>query len=157
MDATYEKPRWWSELKYGKTKRYVTDYLSDTVLIVAAIFAMATAIIDFPAQDMWLMGGLGLTTAIIYIIKYATKIDRPNKKNKLSFPSGHCALMTVIVSWLLATGEGSPVAAIVLLIWVAWQRVAYDHHRIIDVAGGVFLGTLVGTIMVVQAFIPAIL
>jgi len=67
---------------------------------------------------------------VVYILKHTVRRWRPNRKDRLSFPSGHSAL-----AWFLAWESQNPL----IMAWaamVSWARVKDHYHWWSDVIAG---------------------
>lgn len=100
---------------------------------------------------------LTVSSAIVYLTKYLTDIDRPLShfgiiKDTQSFPSGHVASITVLLSALYHIGvsyikrrwvEYVLLAAVTTIIFmVAMSRLYLQVHWPIDVLGGFLVGVI---------------
>jgi len=86
--------------------------------------------------------GLICMLAIIYYLKVITNKERPNKKDKLSFPSGH----TATVWYIAGIYNWNPI----ILLWaisVSYSRIVLSYHDLIDVFAGFIIGTLSSNII----------
>lgn len=70
---------------------------------------------------------------VVYGIKYIVHRERPNKKDNLSFPSGHTALV-----WFIVWNFPNSITIIYALL-VSYSRVYYLHHWWSDVFAGFIL------------------
>ncbi len=81
------------------------------------------------------------TVAVTYALKFATKEERPNRKNNRSFPSGHSAV-TFTSAGYLHKRYGLDVAILpyVGAGWTAYSRVKSKNHYTKDVLAGALIG-----------------
>jgi len=86
-----------------------------------------------------------LTFASTYFLKYNMKRERPNKKNKMSFPSGH-ASGSFVSAWILNSiyGVKLGIPAFIFATGVGIQRIHSDNHWFSDVVAGALLGSYFG-------------
>jgi membrane-associated phospholipid phosphatase len=78
----------------------------------------------------------GLTLAGTEILKRTTRVERPDGRDKLSFPSGHAAHAFAAATFMhrrhgFATAWPWYAAA----SYVGWTRVNANRHRWVDIAG----------------------
>ena len=82
----------------------------------------------------------------VYIIKNTTQIERPDKSNKLSFPSGHTSLAFVSAQVLVEEyGHHSiwiPISAYTVASTVGILRITNNKHWLTDVITGAGIGIL---------------
>lgn len=93
-----------------------------------------------------LLRTLGLAQLAVAPIKFSVRRERPNKSNKLSFPSGHTA-NSFAIARLFQRRHGNYVGIplYVLSGFVAAGRLEDDLHFLSDVVMGAVLGTIVGS------------
>ena len=91
------------------------------------------------------MQPLILTLTSTYFLKYYIKRERPNKKNMMSFPSGHTS-GSFVSAWILNSIYGIKlgIPAFVFATGVGIQRIHSDNHWFSDVLIGAFLGSYFG-------------
>jgi len=86
-----------------------------------------------------------LTEAMVEPLKFATRRERPDGSNRLSFPSGHAAVTfagaTVIERHL---GWKKSVVGYLIASYVAASRLHDNRHFVSDVAFGAAVGTIAG-------------
>jgi len=146
-----------TDLAKKTEKRSLLEHLGDGILIFCMLYCALILFIDYPKEVYWFVGGICFLTLLITGFKTTLKRKRPNKNNFNSFPSGHVALLMMTLIWLVATGEGAIIPAIILIIFMGWQRVAFEHHHLTDVIAGMTLGTIFGITTVLEGFLPGIL
>ena len=82
----------------------------------------------------------------VYIIKNTAQIERPDKSNKLSFPSGHTSLAFVSAQVLVEEyGHHSiwiPISAYTVASTVGILRITNNKHWLTDVITGAGIGIL---------------
>lgn len=94
-----------------------------------------------------LLNPLLLTVSSTYFLKYITKRERPNKKNKMSFPSGHTSgsfVSALVLNNYYGLNIGVP--AVFLASAVGLQRLESNNHWFSDVISGAIIGLLFGII-----------
>lgn len=88
-----------------------------------------------------------LADFVVYRTKVVTKIQRPDSKGYDSFPSQHTSMAFVAATLLYHEfGDISPwisISGYTTAIWVAYARIADNHHYTSDVLMGAAVGILV--------------
>ncbi|MSS71325.1 MAG: phosphatase PAP2 family protein [Candidatus Latescibacteria bacterium] len=109
------------------------------------LFARAARRGELRAVSSDLLRALVFTQGVVGPIKYGARRWRPDRSNRLSFPSGHAA-NAFTVAGVLARRYGPRVGVPLYLvgIFVAAGRIEGDHHFLSDVIAGAALGTVVG-------------
>ncbi len=94
-----------------------------------------------------LLNPLLLTISSTYFLKYITKRERPNKKNKMSFPSGHTS-GSFVSALILNNNYGLSIGVPTLFLAsvVGMQRLESNNHWFSDVISGAIIGLLFGII-----------
>lgn len=92
-----------------------------------------------------LLNPLILTISTTYILKYATRRERPNKKNKMSFPSGHTS-GSFVSAWILNNHHGLNIGlpSLIIATFVGLQRIESNNHWLSDVIVGAIIGSIYG-------------
>jgi membrane-associated phospholipid phosphatase len=113
-------------------------------------------------DDTWklrgLLGAAGLVAAqaLVSLTKYIVRRPRPagtagkiyRKADPYSFPSGHGARASLLI--ILACSFGPPWLGVAVCLWspvMLWSRVAIGIHYVLDICGGLLLGTGVGLLL----------
>ena len=92
-----------------------------------------------------LLNPLILTISTTYVLKYATRRERPNKKNKMSFPSGHTS-GSFVSAWILNNHHGLNIGlpSLIIATFVGLQRIESNNHWLSDVIVGAMIGSIYG-------------
>lgn len=84
------------------------------------------------------------TVGLTYILKYSIRRERPNSRNRYSFPSGHSstafATATMLQMWY---GGSAGIPAYALAALTAFQRMDDNQHWLSDVIMGTAIGIAV--------------
>lgn len=84
----------------------------------------------------------GVTLATTLLLKYAVREERPDKSDKLSFPSGHTSISFASAMFLQKRyGWKLGVPAFAVATYVGWGRIYAKRHNWWDVLGGALIGT----------------
>jgi membrane-associated phospholipid phosphatase len=101
---------------------------------------------DFKTKSLNLFCSQIVSGLSVYIIKYSTQIERPDKSNTLSFPSGHTSLAFVSAQVLVEEyGHHSiwiPISAYSVASAVGILRITNNKHWLTDVITGAGIGIL---------------
>ena len=110
-----------------------------------------------------LASGAVLSVALIYIIKFSVRRNRPpgewgtfyRRTDPYSFPSGHAAKTMTLA--IIVLGSGRILPGFLMLIWaflVGFARIALGVHYLSDITVGYLVGLLVGiaSVLVVRLF-----
>tara|TARA_A100001011_G_scaffold71076_1_gene72840 strand:+ start:85855 stop:86385 length:531 start_codon:yes stop_codon:yes gene_type:complete len=103
--------------------------------------------LKYNKNQKFLLNPLVLTISSTYFLKYITKRERPNKKNKMSFPSGHTSgsfVSALILNNNYGLSIGLP--ALFLASVVGIQRLESNNHWFSDVMSGAIIGLFFGII-----------
>lgn len=73
----------------------------------------------------------------IFILKYLSSIERPNKKDKLSFPSGHMG--STYTSSIYYLKEFNSYKLLPFSILTGFSRIYTRNHSIYDLVGSIFI------------------
>lgn len=103
------------------------------------------------------VAGIAALIALVMPLKFTIRRRRPEGEwgsiyrstDPHSFPSGHAARAFLIT--VIAVGLGPSWAGIILLVWapvVALSRVAMGVHYVSDIVAGLFIGVVMGFIVV---------
>ena len=92
-----------------------------------------------------LLRTLGLTQLVVAPLKFGVRRERPDKSNKLSFPSGHTA-NSFAIARLMHRRHGKRVGIPLYILgsFVAAGRIEDDLHFLSYIVMGAVLGTIVG-------------
>jgi membrane-associated phospholipid phosphatase len=124
----------------------VDDYLVITpALTVYALQLLKVKSEHAPLrQTMILLESAAATTALVYALKYTVAEERPDKSDKLSFPSGHTAVAFAFATVLKNEFKSQTVVPAIigysLASAVGTMRIANDKHWYADVLCGAGLG-----------------
>ena len=92
-----------------------------------------------------LLRTLALTQLVVAPIKVAVRRERPDRSNRLSFPSGHTASSFAVARFFhRCYGHRVGMPLYLFSTFVAAGRMEGDRHFLSDVVMGAFLGTIVG-------------
>jgi membrane-associated phospholipid phosphatase len=101
---------------------------------------------DFWNRSAILCKGELMMLASVYLLKYTTKVSRPDGSDLYSFPSGHSAQAFMAATFLSQEYQQQlpwmPYAAYTIATSVAALRIANNKHYISDVLVGAALGIL---------------
>jgi membrane-associated phospholipid phosphatase len=122
------------------TEREIGDILS---------YAMPAAVLGYELyhgdyEGAWQFGkSFVATTLTTEVLKRATKVERPDRTNDLSFPSGHAARAFSAASYIHRRhGWEYALPAYALATYVGHTRVQAKRHRWGDVAGAAAVSTI---------------
>ncbi|TAG77507.1 MAG: phosphatase PAP2 family protein [Burkholderiales bacterium] len=122
------------------TEREIGDVLS---------YAMPAAVLGYELYRGDKEGALQFTTSFAAttlateVLKRTTKVERPDRTNDLSFPSGHAARAFSAASYIHRRhGWEYALPAYALATYVGQTRVQAKRHRWGDIAGAVAVSTL---------------
>lgn len=122
------------------TEREIGDVLS---------YAMPAAVLGFELyrgdkEGAWQFAtSFSATTLAAEALKRATKVERPDRTNDLSFPSGHAARAFSAASYIHRRhGWEYALPAYALATYVGHTRVQAKRHRWGDIAGAAAVSTL---------------
>ena len=103
--------------------------------------------LKYNKNQKFFLNPLVLTFSSTYFLKYITKRERPNKKNKMSFPSGHTS-GSFVSALILNSNYGLSIGVPTLFLAsvVAMQRLESNNHWFSDVISGAIIGLLFGII-----------
>ncbi len=81
-----------------------------------------------------------LTSITVFTLKNIFKVKRPNNFKGYSFPSGHTARVSSLISFL-------PLFYIIVPFLVGISRVALGKHYLVDIIAGFYIGTFIGYLL----------
>lgn len=123
---------------------YLVGWLRDAIYLRQAISAIGLTV---------LMSMLAVTA-----IKYIVRRERPQppgefvafKHDAYSFPSGHSARLMALAVSAIAFAPGFGWLLVAVTLGVAVARVSVGIHYLVDIIGGLIVGTIVawGTLMI---------
>ncbi|MGL4232791.1 MAG: phosphatase PAP2 family protein [Casimicrobium sp.] len=130
----------------SESEREIGDILS---------YAMPAAILGFELyqgdrEGAWQFGtSFAATTLTTEALKRITKIERPDRTNDLSFPSGHAARAFSAASYIHRRhGWEYALPAYALATYVGYTRVQAKRHRWGDIAGAAAVSTVATWLLV---------
>lgn len=125
---------------HADTEREIGDVLS---------YAMPAAVLGYELYQGDREGALQFatsftaTTLVTEVLKRTTKVERPDRTNDLSFPSGHAARAFAAASYIHRRhGWEYALPAYALATYVGHTRVQAKRHRWGDVAGAAAVSTI---------------
>jgi undecaprenyl-diphosphatase len=112
--------------------------------------------VDWKYRAVVMAVGILVTALVVLAIKFLVRRSRPQgdwgriyrRTDPHSFPSGHAARAMMLAT--LGLGLGPPWFGLLLLAWaplVALARVSMGVHYLTDVIAGIFLGVLMGLLV----------
>lgn len=114
----------------------------DVLVFVTPVATLATtlALQDYEGLKQAAFSG-ATALAATYALKYIVKKERPDKSDKLSFPSAHTMVSFTGAAFIQRRyGWKYGVPAYLVSSYVAWSRVYADKHDWWDVLGGAAIG-----------------
>lgn len=118
----------------------------DIVQIALPFYAIGTTIYndDFVDGGKNFLISFASTQASVEILKRVVREERPNKENRLSFPSGHSAASFASASFIHKRyGFNQAIVPYILATYVGYSRVKARKHYTHDViAGGLLAGAI---------------
>jgi membrane-associated phospholipid phosphatase len=128
------------------TEREIGDTLS---------YAMPAAVLGFELyrgdrEGAWQFAtSFAVITLSTEVLKRATKVERPDRTNDLSFPSGHAARAFSAASYIHRRhGWEYAIPAYAMAMYVGRTRVQAGRHRWSDVAGAAAVSTIATWLLV---------
>jgi membrane-associated phospholipid phosphatase len=125
---------------HADTEREIGDILS---------YAMPAAVLGYELyqgdrEGAWQFGqAFAATTLTTEVLKRVTKVERPDRTNDLSFPSGHAARAFSAASYIHRRhGWEYALPAYALATYVGYTRVQAKRHRWGDIAGAAAVSTI---------------
>lgn len=114
----------------------------DVLVFVTPLASLTTTLILKDYQGLKQAAFSGATAlAATYALKYIVKKERPDKSDKLSFPSSHTMVTFTGAAFIQRRyGWKYGIPAYLLSSYVAWSRVYADKHDWWDVLGGAAIG-----------------
>lgn len=114
----------------------------DVLVFVTPVAGLATTLIMKDYEGLKQAAFSGATAlAATYALKYIVKKERPDKSDKLSFPSAHSMVSFTGAAFIQRRyGWKYGIPAYLLSSYVAWSRVYADKHDWWDVLGGAAIG-----------------
>lgn len=114
----------------------------DVLVFVTPLASLTTTLILKDYQGLKQVAFSGATAlAATYALKYIVKKERPDKSDKLSFPSSHTMITCTGAAFIQRRyGWKYGIPAYLLSSYVAWSRVYADKHDWWDVLGGAAIG-----------------
>tara|TARA_B100000676_G_C17986579_1_gene792247 strand:+ start:73 stop:597 length:525 start_codon:yes stop_codon:yes gene_type:complete len=134
--------------KYFNSKNFLSKKNSQFLDNYGKIYIYPIVIyseLKFNKKQKLLLNPLILTISTTYGLKYFTKRERPNKKNKMSFPSGHTSgsfVSACILNNYYGLNLGIP--SFILATAVGIQRIESNNHWLSDVIIGALIGSIYG-------------
>lgn len=127
---------------HTSAQRKAVETSGDVLVFVTPVASLATTLIlkDYQGlKQAALSGATALATT--YALKYIVQKERPDRSNKLSFPSAHTMVSFTGAAFLQRRyGWKYGIPAYVLSSYVAWSRVYAKKHDWWDVLGGAAIG-----------------
>jgi membrane-associated phospholipid phosphatase len=127
-------------IAHADTEREIGDVLS---------YAMPAAVLGYELyqgdrEGAWQFGtAFAATTLTTKVLKQTTKVERPDRTNDLSFPSGHAARAFSAASYIHRRhGWEYALPAYALATYVGYTRVDANRHRWGDVAGAALVSVV---------------
>ncbi len=111
---------------------------------------------DWRSVEVIMAAGIVVTAVVVMAIKFTVRRRRPEGEwgniyratDPHSFPSGHAARAMMLA--VLGLGLGPLWFGLLLVVWalaVSLARVAMGVHYLADIAAGLFLGLLMGLVI----------
>lgn len=118
--------------------------LSDVLAVGLPLTALGVSVAQDDAAGTWqLVKSEAATLASVEVLKRSIHAERPNHKDKQSFPSGHTAVAFAAAQYMQMRGGWEyGVPAYVLAGVVGYSRVRADEHYWRDVAAGAVIGAV---------------
>lgn len=116
----------------------------DALFRPCVVGLLAVYIFRYPAMAMVKVLSFAAMIGTVFVIKHVTRVERPDRSDRLSFPSGHAAVAMFIAALYSVGIDGT---SLVIFAWacaVCASRVALKRHRVIDVLVGGCIGWLFG-------------
>jgi membrane-associated phospholipid phosphatase len=127
-------------LAHADTEREIGDVLS---------YAMPAAVLGYELyqgdrEGAWQFGmSFAATTLTTEVLKRTTKVERPDRTNDMSLPSGHAARAFSAASYIHRRhGWEYALPAYALATYVGYTRVDANRHRWGDVAGAALVSVV---------------
>lgn len=125
---------------YGQKKQVETS--GDVLVFVTPAAALTATLLLEDYQGLKQAAFSGATAlAATYALKYIVRKERPDRSDKLSFPSSHTLVAFTGAAFIQRRyGWKYGVPAYLLSSYVAWSRVYADKHDWWDIAAGAAIG-----------------
>lgn len=123
-------------------QRKAVETSGDVLVFVTPIAGLATTLIlkDYKGLKQAAFSG-ATALATTYALKYIVRKERPDKSDRLSFPSAHTMVSFTGAAFIQRRyGWKYGVPAYVLSTYVAWSRVYAKKHDCWDVLAGAAIG-----------------
>ncbi|MEZ5726602.1 MAG: phosphatase PAP2 family protein [Burkholderiaceae bacterium] len=123
----------WADSAFAQTQQRSADFLS--LALPAA--TLGVELIRGDREGAWqYVLTFAAATSATEVLKRVTRIERPDRSNRLSFPSGHAARAFSAAAYLHRRhGLDAAWPAYLAALYVGYLRVATGRHRWVDVAG----------------------
>lgn len=129
----------------GVTDVYASSELDLPATLGLYLIARTTRRGELRAVSSDLLRAVVFTQGVVGPIKYGVRRWRPDRSDRLSFPSGHAANAFAVAGVLTRRyGPRVGVPLYLVAIFVGAGRIEGDHHFLSDVVAGAALGTMVG-------------
>lgn len=124
------------------SQRKQVETSGDVLVFVTPVAGLATTLIMKDYQGLKQAAFSGATAlAATYALKYIVRKERPDKSDKLSFPSSHTMVAFTGAAFIQRRyGWKYGIPAYLVSTYVAWSRVYADKHDWWDVAAGAAIG-----------------
>ena len=124
------------------SQRKQVETSGDVLVFATPVAGLATTLILKDYQGLKQAAFSGATAlAVTYALKYIVRKERPDKSDKLSFPSSHTMVAFTGAAFIQRRyGWKYGIPAYLVSSYVAWSRVYADKHDWWDVAAGAAIG-----------------
>lgn len=133
-----------TSLLSGSSKEKTIELASDSIRLILPLGAWGTTLyLDDTKGQFQFYKSFTANALATYALKYSVQEERPNKSDKLSFPSGHSSVSFQSASFIhIRYGLKYALIPYLGASFCAWSRVYLDEHYTHDVLAGAALGSL---------------
>ena len=142
------------EYRYSRVRLLL--YLTDPT-VLSILLAVVVVVALF--RRRWLLAAFAVLSPVVAVacVEVAKRLFGRTKGGGLSYPSGHTAVMVVVMGFLLLVAGGAMWAILIAVVYCALGAIglAVTVHYFTDTIGGMLLGTaIVCAAAVVAGHIP---